>query len=106
MPLSFLKSPPVARLPLLALAFALPAGAAMAQVRASTVNRPCAVSQQDVARNGAIVLGTGGYTYDRFVANRGFCERDEFIEPAWVPARDTQACFVGYRCRASNPLWD
>lgn len=79
---------------------------AAAQIRASTVDRPCAASRQDVARHGAVVLGTGGYTYDRFVADRSFCERDEFTEPAWVASRDTQACFVGYRCRTSNPLWD
>ena len=91
---------------ILLLALLLPAGEAMAQVRASTVNRPCAASRQDVARSGAVVLGTGGYTYDRFVASRAFCERDEFAEPAWVPARDTPSCLVGYRCRASSPLWD
>jgi hypothetical protein len=84
----------------------LQAGVATAQIRASSVDRPCAASRQDVARNGAIVLGTGGYTYDRFVADRRFCERDEFTEPAFVPSRDTQACFVGYRCRSSSPLWD
>lgn len=93
------------RLILLA-AFLLAPGIAAAQIRASTVDRPCAASRQDVARNGAIVLGTGGYTYDRFVADRRFCERDEFTEPAFVPSRDSQSCFIGYRCRTSNPLWD
>ncbi|SIQ77146.1 MULTISPECIES: hypothetical protein [unclassified Bosea (in: a-proteobacteria)] len=93
------------RLILLA-AFLLQTGIATAQIRASTVDRPCEASRRDVARNGAIVLGTGGYTYDRFVADRRFCERDEFTEPAFVPSRDSQSCFIGYRCRTSNPLWD
>ncbi len=51
--------------------------------RPSTVSRPCVASQRDVQRNGAIVLGTGGYTYDRFVADRRFCQFDEFLDPAW-----------------------
>ena len=53
----------------------------------------------------AIVLGTGGYTYDRFVRDRSFCQFDEFADPAWVPARDTPQCFVGYRCKNGSP-WD
>lgn len=47
---------------------------------------------------GGIVLGTGGYTYDRFVADRGFCEPTEAVRRAFVPTRDTRACLVGYRC--------
>ena len=52
---------------------------------------------------GAAVLSTGTYTYDRFVRDRSFCEIDEYIEPAWVPARDTPQCPVGYRCRSGPP---
>lgn len=78
-------------------------GAAAAQARPSTVSRPCVASQRDVQRNGAIVLGTGGYTYDRFVADRRFCQFDEFLDPAWVPSRDVEACFVGYRCKTDSP---
>ena len=92
------------RLILLA-AFLLAPGIAAAQIRASTVDRPCAASRQDVARNGAIVLGTGGYTYDRFVRDPGFCQHGEYLEPAFVPSRDVEACFVGYRCKADLP-WD
>ncbi|AOO80604.1 hypothetical protein [Bosea vaviloviae] len=79
--------------------------AALAQSRPSTTNRPCSVNRQSVAANGAIVLGTGGYTYDRFVANRSFCEFDEGVEPAWVPSRDTPSCFIGYRCKSRDPIW-
>ncbi len=79
--------------------------AAEAQARPSTVTRPCAASQRDVQRHGAIVLGTGGYTYDRFVRDRSFCQFDEFLDPAWVPSSDIQACFVGYRCKTQSP-WD
>lgn len=90
----------------LTLALLLNTGLATAQTRPSTVSRPCAASQRDVQVNGAIVLGTGGYTYDRFVRNRSFCEFDEDQEPAFVPSRDTQACFVGYRCKSRSRLFD
>jgi hypothetical protein len=87
------------------LVLALSVNAAAAQSRPSTVSRLCAASRQDVLSRGAIVLGTGGQTYDRFVRDRSFCQFDEFIDPAWVPSRDTPACFVGYRCKV-GPFWD
>ncbi|WP_089174868.1 hypothetical protein [Bosea sp. AS-1] len=78
---------------------------AVAQSRPSTTTRPCAASRQDVLARGAIVLGTGGQTYDRFVRDRSFCQFDEILEPAWVPSRDVPACFVGYRCKVGT-FWD
>jgi hypothetical protein len=89
----------------LAMAAILAASTALAQQRPSTVSRPCAASQRDVQVNGAIVLGTGGHTFDRFVRDRSFCQFDEFLDPAWVPSRDQPACFVGYRCKV-GPVWD
>jgi hypothetical protein len=53
-----------------------------------------------VASSGAIVLGTGGHTYERFVSDARFCLRTEMTEPVWVLAADTSQCFVGYRCKA------
>lgn len=79
--------------------------AAAAQSRPSTVSRPCATSQRDVQSHGAIVLGTGGQTYDRFVSDRRFCQFDEYLDPAWVASRDNPACFVGYRCKVGS-FWD
>lgn len=90
----------------LTLVLALNAGAALAQARPSTVSRPCAASQRDVQMHGAIVLGTGGFTYDRFVRNRSFCQFDESLDPAWVPSRDTDACFIGYRCKPQSRWFD
>ena len=90
----------------LAMAAVLAAGGALAQQRPSTVSRPCAASQRDVRLNGAIVLGTGGYTYDRFVRDRSFCQIDEDLEPAFVPSRDSQACFIGYRCKSQSRWFD
>ncbi|KPF69192.1 hypothetical protein IP69_10885 [Bosea sp. AAP35] len=89
----------------LSLMLVLAAGAAMAQPRPSTPERSCAANRQSVAANGAIVLGTGGHTFDRFVRDRGFCQHGDFLEPAYVPSRDTAQCFVGYRCKVDSP-WD
>lgn len=72
--------------------------AAGAQPRTSTTQIPCGQAQAIVQSQGAVVLGTGGPTYDRFVASQAFCERDETIRQAFVPALDTPQCPVGYRC--------
>jgi hypothetical protein len=74
------------------------ADAAMAQGRPSTVRMTCAQARGLVAAHGAIVLGTGGYTYDRFVAHRGFCLITESTRAAWAPTIDTPHCPVGYTC--------
>ena len=88
---------------LLSLAMALSAiTGAVAQPRPSTVNMSCRQAAGLVASRGAIVLGTGGYTYDRFVRDRSFCLITEVTEPVWVPAGDTPQCFVGYRCKEAD----
>jgi hypothetical protein len=84
---------------LLAAVVSLQATTLAAQPRPSTVAMSCRQAAGLVASAGGIVLGTGGYTYDRFVRDRGFCLITETTEPAWVPARDNPQCFVGYRCR-------
>jgi hypothetical protein len=80
------------------------ATSAMAQPRPSTVAMSCGHAAGLVASHGAIVLGTGGYTYDRFVSDGRFCLRNETTEPVWVPAANTPQCFVGYRCKERDPL--
>jgi hypothetical protein len=55
-----------------------------------------------VASRGAIVLGTGAYTYDRYVSDQRFCLRSEVTIPEWVPTADTPQCFVGYRCKEAD----
>jgi hypothetical protein len=89
----------------LSLMLMLTAGSVLAQSRPSSPDRTCAANRQSVVANGAIVLGTGGHTFDRFVRDRGFCQHGEFLEPAWVPSRDAAQCFVGYRCKVDLP-WD
>jgi hypothetical protein len=85
------------RLSVVVFGAALPAQAAMA-ARPSTLGMTCAEAQATVARNGAVVLTTGEFTYDRFVAHSGFCEPSETADQAIAPTRDNDTCPVGYTC--------
>lgn len=71
---------------------------ARAQSRPSTLGMTCAQARGVVGTRGGIVLGTGGYTYDRFVSDARFCLNTETIRPAWAPTRDSPQCFIGYTC--------
>ena len=86
----------------LGLAVACLATTVAAQPRPSTVAMRCGQAASLVASRGAIVLGTGGYTYDRFVAHRGFCLLSETTEAAFVPTIDNPQCFIGYRCKEAD----
>lgn len=70
----------------------------VAQGRPSTLNMTCGQAQSLVRSTGAIVLSTGGQTYDRFVAGRSFCAPDEELIATWAPTRDAAQCLVGSRC--------
>lgn len=80
---------------LLALALA---GPAAAQGRPSSLALTCEGARRLVLARGAVLLGTGGQTFDRYVSDRRFCEATEALRRSFVPTRDTSACFVGYRC--------
>jgi hypothetical protein len=79
---------------LIAFAVASPAAAA----RPSTLGMSCAQAAATVASSGAIVLSTGQFTYDRFVAHSGFCLPGEIGRPAVAPTADSPYCSIGYRC--------
>jgi hypothetical protein len=70
----------------------------LAQSRPQSTSMSCGEAAALVFQSGAIVLGTGGYTYDRFVRDRGFCAVTEATRPGFVPTLDTPQCFVGYTC--------
>jgi hypothetical protein len=72
---------------------------AWAQTRPVSTSLTCSLVAGLVASQGAIVLGTGVYTYDRYVSGPNFCVLGETIEPAWVATVDNPQCFVGYQCR-------
>jgi hypothetical protein len=74
--------------------------------RVFTPRLPCAAARQLVAREGAVILSTGGGRYDRYVSNEGACPAGLNARPAWVPTADTQQCPVGYYCSSAPPPSD
>jgi hypothetical protein len=72
---------------------------AWAQGRPVSTTLTCSRAASLVASQGAVILGTGVYTYDRYVSGHNFCVRGETAEAAWVPTVDNPQCFVGYQCR-------
>jgi TRAP-type uncharacterized transport system substrate-binding protein len=71
---------------------------AQAQTRLSTTSMTCSAAASFVASKGAVVIGTGGDTYERVVIGQGFCNRGEDTKPLFAPTRDNGACFIGYYC--------
>ncbi|WP_204165644.1 hypothetical protein [Methylobacterium sp. 17Sr1-1] len=84
---------------------AIPAAASAQQGRPSTLDMTCGQARSFLAARGAAVLGTGGYTYDRFVRDRSFCEPTQITKNAFVPTRDTPECLVGFRCIEPGRNW-
>lgn len=83
---------------LLALPLAFAATAAEGQARPDTRNMTCAQANQLVQQRGQVVMNTGPRTYRRFVANRGFCDRDAFTRVEFVPTLDNPQCPVEWVC--------
>ena len=77
---------------------------ATAQPRLVSIRMSCGQASHLVASRGTVVLGTGRYTYDRYVSSQAFCLPTQSIRAAWVPTADTQRCFVGYTC-VDDPPW-
>lgn len=61
----------------------------------------CADVQSLIRQHGAVVISTGQYTFDRYVANLNFCQHGEVLKRDYVPTRDTNRCYV-QRC-VENP---
>ncbi|MHB2166320.1 hypothetical protein [Alsobacter sp. R-9] len=80
-------------------------GTALAQARPDSLRMTCAQARSIVATRGAVVIGTGPYIYDRFVADRRFCSLNEFARPAFIRSRDTPQCMVGYKCTPISDGW-
>jgi hypothetical protein len=72
----------------------------MAQSGATTLSMTCAAAKGMVASRGAVVLRTGPVTYDRYVRDGSFCERQETAQPTWVKTSDTVQCPIGAVCRS------
>jgi hypothetical protein len=70
-----------------------------AQNRPDSLRMSCEAARRLISERGAVVLGSGPDIYDRFVATQGFCQRDEYTDPVWLPTADSRQCFIGYRCK-------
>ncbi len=84
-----------------AVAFAVAAGAALAQ-RPDTRQMSCGDVRNLIADTGGIVLTTGQFTYDRYVSSSYFCERPYVARPAYVPTLDGQCPVL----ECGDPLFD
>jgi hypothetical protein len=77
------------------LATQLPALAARPDTRAMT----CEQARAFVRQQGAVVMSTGPYTYDRIVSGYGYCERGQETWLTTAPTRDNPKCRIGYLCK-------
>ncbi len=81
-----------------ALAAILLPGVAVAQARPDSLTLTCQAARALVLRNGAIVIGTGPYIYDRYVADRSRCAPTQGTRPGFIATRDNPQCYVGDTC--------
>ena len=72
---------------------------AWSQGRPNSMTITCSQAAGLVASQGAVVLGAGVYTDDRYVSGPSFCVQGAATEPAWIPTFDNPQCFGGYQCR-------
>jgi hypothetical protein len=82
----------------LAVALSLAASAALAE-RPSSLDMTCGEARDLVHASGAIVLGTGGRTYERFVAHPGYCLQGEEVHGGWTRTSDEARCPIGLICK-------
>jgi hypothetical protein len=69
-----------------------------ASARPDARKMTCQQAQLMVQQQGAVVMTTGRYTYQRFVAHRGYCDYWETIRTARTATRDNPRCRIGYIC--------
>lgn len=91
---------------------ALAGGLAMLAAIQPSLARPnstamtCAQVQSMITRQGAVVMSTGQYTFDRYVANLNFCQHGEVLYREYIPTRDTRKCRVQRCGELQRWKWD
>jgi hypothetical protein len=70
----------------------LMAAISAAEARQSTLSMTCAETVALVQSQGGIVLSTGEFTYDRYVADRRSCLVGEVARASYVPTSDLPRC--------------
>ena len=68
------------------------AAVSAAEARQSTLSMTCAETVALVQSQGGIVLSTGEFTYDRYVADRRSCLVGEAARSSYVPTSDVRRC--------------
>ena len=63
----------------------------------------CAQAKALVKQSGSVVMTTGKYTYERYVAGQANCERPYVTRRAWIATKDTNECLVVFRCEDRPP---
>lgn len=81
------------------------AGPAPAQGRPDTRRLTCAQVNALVQSSGVVVMNTGAFTYKRFVATAGFCDRWERLRTETVPSLDRRQCIVEWVCYDPMPTF-
>jgi hypothetical protein len=79
-------------------ALASAAVAPTADARPDTRQLSCAAVNDLVGRSGEIVMTTGPTTFQRFVADKRYCDRYETLLTFETAARDTPQCVVQSVC--------
>ncbi|WP_208986221.1 hypothetical protein [Labrenzia sp. OB1] len=72
--------------------------------RPDTRSMSCAQVQSLINQRGGVVLSTGQHTFDRYVANRNFCQHGEILKRDYVPTKDNNRCYV-QRCSNNQPFY-
>lgn len=70
--------------------------------RANSTAMTCDQVRSMIDQRGAVIMNTGPNTFDRYVSNRGFCQRTEIAKTDYVPTRDAAKCPVK-RCVNVTP---
>ncbi len=83
---------------ILAIAMTSCVAVAPAHARPDTRTMTCQQAVAIIKQYKSIVLSTGRFTYDRYVAQQGFCGPTQQTTLAVAPTIDNPRCRIGYRC--------
>jgi hypothetical protein len=95
----------VTKMSMAAMMMAATIAGAAAQGRPDSRQMSCAQVQNLIVQNGAVVLTTGQFTYDRYVASRQFCSHPNIPVIDSIQTRAANQCPV-YRCGQDLFLFD
>ena len=92
-------------LALVAAAATLAAAPTVVQSRPDARQMSCREVQQLVRQSGSVVITTGQFTYQRFVANASYCDFFERVRQEYIDTEDTDVCPVSFVCERRLELF-